>query len=244
MLTGAQFIANCLSFRGEPYGLGAGRTSPTSGYKDCSGLGCAALLRGGVIPCGTVSTTMETCSCGGRCWTVAKCIDRATAQRTPGAAAAIWGLGSNGHIGYSMGDGRIVETPSAEGRRVGISPWDRNRWTEYFLLAGIDYSGAASVEEDTMKGFFAGKAGDNRVWYVYGNSKSWVTSPTVLAPLAFAGHAIDAGIRIVDAAFLDALPVVPSPAATSGGAPPPPAQVDLTAVAKAVNDDAARRLAS
>lgn len=32
--------------------------------------------------------------------------------------------------------------------------------------------------------------------------------------------------------------------ATSGGAPPPPAQVDLAAVAKAVNDDAAKRLAS
>lgn len=211
MLTGARLIQNALSFRGEPYSTGPGRTSPTSGYKDCSGLIVAALARGGVVACGTVSTTLEACSTGGHCGYTARhsCVSLTDAKDIPGAAVAIWGTGSQGHIGLSMGDGRIVETPSAEGRQVGISPWGRNRWQEAFLLAGVDYTGGTPQEDDMGKpGMFVAKAGDSAVWFLWGNSRSHVRTREVLNVLALLGYAESTTVHILSASALDAIPVV------------------------------------
>lgn len=137
MTNGADLVNAALSFRGEPYSTNGGRTSQTSGYKDCSGLVFAALTKCGIQPGGTVSTSLEV-------WAVnngGRYISRDEAINTPGAGIAIWGYGSGGHIGISMGGGQVVETPSQEGRKVGVSPFSRNRWTRFFLFPGISYDG-------------------------------------------------------------------------------------------------------
>lgn len=141
MTTGAGLRATALGYHGEPYSTASGRTSPTSGIADCSGLIVKTLTPNGITPGGTVSTTIETWAVrnGGRYITADE------AARTPMSCCAIWGLGSNGHIGFSWGDGRVYETPSDEGRRVGFSRFWRNRWTRFFTLPGVDHLGPGAT---------------------------------------------------------------------------------------------------
>lgn len=137
MATGHELVQSAVKFRGQPYSMGPGRTTPSSGVKDCSGLIYSALLGVGVNPGGnSVSTTLET-------WAVrngGRYVDRDYALHHAGVGLAIWGLGARGHIGISVGDGhRAFETPSSEGRKVGFSSFDRNRWGEFFTWPGIDH---------------------------------------------------------------------------------------------------------
>jgi hypothetical protein len=138
--TGADLLASAYRFRGEPYSTAPGRTSETSGYKDCSGLIVAALSGVGIVAGGTVSTSLET-------WAIAaggRYLSRQEAVKTPAAGCAIWGYGSRGHIGFSVGDGRCFETPSGEGHQAGFSRFDRNRWEEFFTWPGIDHFGTTT----------------------------------------------------------------------------------------------------
>lgn len=99
------------------------------------------------------------------------------------------------------------------------------------------WSGTAAPEEDVMKGYFAKTADSPTVWYVFGNSKSWVQTPDVLGVIAFLGHSQNnaSNIYVLTHAQLDPIPIVPmpGPAGPGGGAS-----------ATAVADELAKRLAA
>lgn len=138
MPTGQDLLTSAYRFRGEPYSTAPGRTSESSGFKDCSGLIYASLTGVGIQPGGMVSTSLELWAInnGGRYLTSVE------AQLTPAAGVAIWGYGDRGHIGLSVGDGRqCFETPSAEGHKAGFSPFHRNNWDRFFTWPGIDHNG-------------------------------------------------------------------------------------------------------
>lgn len=97
------------------------------------------------------------------------------------------------------------------------------------------------TEEDDMKGVFIKKANSPYVFYLFGNSKSYVPTQEVMSGLAYVGQAIDDKAHVVADSFFDAIPDAPRATAGTPGAPAP---IDTAAIAKAVNDDAARRLAS
>ena len=187
MPSGHDLLNAARRFHGEPYSTAGGRTSTTSGYKDCSGLIVAALTVVGVRAGGTVSTTIETWarSSGGRY------ITRAEALRTPGACAAIWGIGPGGHIGFTTGDGRIYETPSDEGRRVGFSRFDRNRWGEFFTLPGIDYGAGPSPTPQPggigVRGMLARDRDNGKIWAMTFGHHHHVTKTEDVARLRFVG---------------------------------------------------------
>jgi hypothetical protein len=172
-------------FRGEPYSTEPGRTSTTSGYKDCSGLIVASLTLVGIRAAGTVSTTIEEWarSSGGRY------LSRAEAQQTPGCCAAIWGSGAAGHIGFGNGDGRIFETKSAEGPQAGFSPWDRNRWGEYFTLPGISYGGdgAPSTPQTKVTGMLCRDRDSGKIYLIGPGHHHHVTKPEDVARMRFIG---------------------------------------------------------
>lgn len=143
MTTGADLIVAAESFLGEPYSTAPGRTSPTSGFKDCSGLIAAAyeVATGGIELGAYVSVTIWAQSNA-----LGLSISRDAALDIAGACFLIptdplQGWGPNGHIGFSTGDGWTVEaTPAAQGgvQRLPATyqPWGPNAC----LLPGIDYS--------------------------------------------------------------------------------------------------------
>lgn len=145
--TGRDLLNSAYRFRGEPYSTDPGRTSQTSGFKDCSGLIVAALEGVGITPGGTVSTSLEL-------WAVnsgGHYISFDEALTTPGAGLGIFGYGDNGHIGFSVGDGtRCFETPSAEGHQAGFSPFWRNHWGEAWTWPGINHHGTKTGEDEEM----------------------------------------------------------------------------------------------
>jgi len=154
MPTGADLLRSARRFEGEPYSTAPGRTSQTSGFKDCSGLVTAALVGVGVNP--PVSATVST---GAERWAVAnggRYISAEEALWTPGAGLTVggrhhgWtGIGSSGHIAISVGDGRNhYGTPRRScglARTVGTAPFWCFSWGDFFTWPGIDHKGTGST---------------------------------------------------------------------------------------------------
>lgn len=106
------YLSKLSSRIGAPYVWGAGHSAgqqknPGQWAFDCSGLGLWAETQLGIPHTGGVARAM-----GGN----AKNIGLAAALKTPGAY--LW---STGHIGYSLGDGRMIEAPRT-GLNVRIAP--------------------------------------------------------------------------------------------------------------------------
>lgn len=173
--TGLDLLHAAYTFHGQPYSTAPGRTQPSSGWKDCSGLWYAAFLLLGITPGGSVSTTEElwAISTGGRY------VTKEYAMSTPGVGCSIWGTGARGHIGCSVGDGRVFETPSAEGHSAGWSPFDRNRWERYFTWGVLDHHGnAAPNQGDDVHCMYILSVGNRQGWvlsdgsgYVWANDR-------------------------------------------------------------------------
>lgn len=145
MPTGQDLVDHALAKRGHPYSW-TNRFGPDN--YDCSGLVTACLWELGINPSGTNSTGLEL-------WANAEgqpTIDPADVLHTPGALLYVWGYGAEGHVAISMGDGQhIVETPSSEGHRVGVSSFWRHNWTGASLVPGIHDQGA-TVNPTLKKG--------------------------------------------------------------------------------------------
>lgn len=136
--TGQGLIAAARTFLGEPYSTGGGRTSTTSGYKDCSGLIVAAykLATGKDLGASTSSSIYKLCADQG----LGISFDRA--KGIAGACLLMpedpmMGIGSEGHIGFSDGSGGTVEaTPP----RVQALSLNYQKWGSHAaLLPGIQY---------------------------------------------------------------------------------------------------------
>lgn len=144
MPTGQQLVDWCVTQRGIGYSW-EGRFGPYA--YDCSGLMVATMRANGIEPGGFNSTGQEIW-----CRDNGLAIDINTALSIPGALVFVWGYGANGHVAMSMGDGRIVETPSAEGHQVGISNFWRHNWTGAALIPGVDYGlGAVTPAEPVLQ---------------------------------------------------------------------------------------------
>ena len=149
MTTGQDLVDAAATFLGEPYSTAPGRTSPTSGYKDCSGLIAAAyqVATGHELGAYVSVTIYDLCASEGLG------ISRDEALAIPGACLLIPdnpydGWGPNGHIGFSTGDGFTIEaTPAARGGVQRLpntyQPWG----PAACLLPGINYG---SDQEDAM----------------------------------------------------------------------------------------------
>lgn len=191
MPTGSDLERSCARFLGEPYSTAGGRTSQTSGYKDCSGLVYAGLRGIGIDPGGnTVSTSLET-------WAVrngGRYVSPEFAQNNPGCGLAIWGTGAQGHIGISASGGRSLETPSQFCHCVGYSRFlGRNgHWTGYFTFPGISYGGEvitppkpkAKGDDDVMFSV-AGQGGD---YWIHSGAR--VTDANAFSYVAKGGVAV------------------------------------------------------
>lgn len=145
MTTGQQLVDAASTFLGEPYSTAPGRTSPTSGWKDCSGLVAAAfeIATGGELGAYVTVTIYRLCRDQG-----GQVITREEADGIAGACYLMpedpeQGWGPLGHIGFSTGDGSTIEaTPAARGG-VQRLPNRYQPWGPVaVLLPGIDYSNA------------------------------------------------------------------------------------------------------
>lgn len=139
MTTGIDVVNAARLFMGEPYSTAPGRTSPSSGYKDCSGLVAAAyeVATGNQLGAYVSVTIYDLCA---GTWDLG--ISREEAFGIPGACLLMpenpyQGWGSNGHIGFSDGVGGTVEaTPP----RVQALPNTYQSWgSKACLLPGIYY---------------------------------------------------------------------------------------------------------
>lgn len=140
MASGLDVVNAARLFIGEPYSQAGGRTSPSSGYKDCSGLIVAAykVATGADLGAAVSVTQFELCRDAG----LEISFDQAV--NTPGAVLfcpddPTQGWGNNGHVGFSAGDGSTVEAtpPRVQSLSIWYQPWSRSHAA---LLPGIDYS--------------------------------------------------------------------------------------------------------
>lgn len=136
--TGQGLIAAARTFLGEQYSTGAGRTSTTSGYKDCSGLIVAAykLATGKDLGASTSSSIYKLCADQG----LGISFDRAKA--IAGACLLMpedpmLGVGSAGHIGFSDGNGGTVEATPPKVQALSLN--DQSWGSHACLLPGIQY---------------------------------------------------------------------------------------------------------
>jgi cell wall-associated NlpC family hydrolase len=137
--TGQGLLDAAATFLGERYNQGPQRCSPTSGYKDCSGLIVAsfAVATGGNLGATVSSSIWKLCADAGLG------ISRADAFNIPGACLLMpddpmKGAGNDGHIGFSDGNGGTIE---ATGSSVQKLPNNYQRWgKEACLLPFIAYS--------------------------------------------------------------------------------------------------------
>lgn len=123
-----------------PYDAGAQRLVESHNGTDCSGAVYRALRARGINPGpNATSESLEVWarSNGGRE------IPVADALRIPGAGLFIWGIGPDGHVAESRGDGTTWETPAwgPYGHALGIGNASAHRWTGAVLWPGIDYAG-------------------------------------------------------------------------------------------------------
>ena len=107
---------------------------------DCSGLVTTALRRGGMspslLPTGSAEMSQWSRSSAGKLYR----LSQANARNMYGAIAVYGGpqgYGPNGHVVFSLGDGRTVESNGSKG--VCYSTFDRLDWSDYFYAPGIEY---------------------------------------------------------------------------------------------------------
>lgn len=152
MTTGQELVDAAATFLGQPYSTAPGRTSPTSGHKDCSGLIAAAYqVATGTHLGADVSVTIWKQSAD-----QGLAISREEALTIAGAcllipANPLDGWGPNGHIGFSTGDGHTIEATPPRVQRLPVTrqPWGPNAC----LLPGIDYTNrgtAPQPQEDPL----------------------------------------------------------------------------------------------
>lgn len=141
MVTGAQLVATARTFEGEPYNQGTGRTSPTSGYKDCSGDIVAAFALLGVYGVPTVSSTQARW-----CYENGGLISIQEALHTPGCLLSrgrnrgMEGYGNDGHSAITIGDG--VNLTEARNSRVGVlfDSYFGRQWDAGYRFPNVDYA--------------------------------------------------------------------------------------------------------
>lgn len=137
MSTGIDLVHAAEQFIGEPYSTAPGRTSPTSGHKDCSGLIVAAyeLVTGEYLGANVSSTIFAI----GIEIPVDDAFGIAGACLLKPENPAL-GIGAAGHIAFSYGD--RMSTVEATPPHVGRYPLHRNApWSSRAcLLPDIDYS--------------------------------------------------------------------------------------------------------
>jgi len=140
-------IANALEARlGRPYWSADGRrlVDENDPGNDCSGWLVVGLRAAGIDPGGSVSSAMASW-----CFDAGLELDVGTGINTFGALLfwgpnrGLAGFGDSGHIAFSLGDGRILETPSSAGHCSGISPPQRaGSPSGAGLIPGVVYDGA------------------------------------------------------------------------------------------------------
>lgn len=212
MTSGQDLIDAARTFLGEPYSTGPGRASPTSGYKDCSGLIAASYLVATGQPLGAdVSVTIYDLCVSAGLW-----IPVDFARNIAGACLLMpedpyQGWGSAGHIGFSDGHGGTVEAtpPMVQTLPVGYQPWGSNAC----MLPAVDYSnyGQGSGEDDDMvRGFFVKVAGQPWVWYIDpAGYRMATTNRTQIEIMAFCGFTSNGADNVHEwsQSDLDAFPV-------------------------------------
>lgn len=139
MPTPADLFRWYTSHLGMPYLADEHRLEEHAPTTDCSGAVVRALRSVGIDPGpNDVSTTLEVWArtSGGRAISVAQGI------ATPGAGLFHWGLGANGHVAVSRGDGTAFETPAwgPYGHALGIGNAYGRDWTGAVLWPDMDYS--------------------------------------------------------------------------------------------------------
>lgn len=242
MTTGADLIVAAESFLGEPYSTAPGRTSPTSGYKDCSGLIAAAyeVATGQELGAYVSVTIWSQSNAQGLA------ISRDEALGIAGACLLmpddpLQGWGANGHIGFSTGDGFTIEsTPAARGGVQRLPATYQSWGPAACLLPGIDYTnagqGSPDDEEDAMNSSLATRSGSPAVW-VYdwsNNTKTHVRTEDALATIQYVWGLGKYDTETKSGAAWDALldqAVEIRPAGTPGDCPDCPPGID-TATAK------------
>lgn len=165
MASGADVLNAARQFIGEPYSTAPGRTSPTSGYKDCSGLIAAAykVATGEDLGAYVSVTIFELCRDAGLE------ISWEQAINIPGALFfcpddPTQGWGDNGHIGFSAGDGSTVEAtpPRVQSLSIWYQPWSKSHAA---LLPGIDYGITPQAPAPGSDVISVGSTGDAvRTW--------------------------------------------------------------------------------
>lgn len=184
MTSGQDLVNAALTFLGEPYSTAPGRTSPTSGFKDCSGLIAASYeVATGQELGAYISVTIWKQSAD-----QGLAIPRDEAFGIAGACLLmpnnpLLGWGDAGHIGFSDGQGGTVEAtpPRVQQLANTYQPWG----VEACLLPGIDYSNGGqggatpTPQENTMLPMLIQAPGDTKV-YVYdpnANTICWLRTP-------------------------------------------------------------------
>lgn len=137
--TGAAVVKAGWTFHREVYSTAAHRCDIHSNYKDCSGLACAAYtLAGAGFGCLASRELQDSC------------IETVPLNLAPGIPGLIVTLGHqdgpHGHAGVTVGDGmHVLETPSAEGHFVGLSPFWRNHWDFAGKRKGVLYGAGTPI---------------------------------------------------------------------------------------------------
>lgn len=139
MSTGKDLVRIGSQWFGEPYwNYDNTRFGPL--HMDCSGYMVRILTAAGDPPPGNALNS-EGLDLWGRNRGLE--IPLAQAFVTPGAFVSRWGVGNNGHIALSMGDGvHTLETPAwgTYGHASGVANIQGRDWTNASLAPGIDYS--------------------------------------------------------------------------------------------------------
>ena len=140
-----QLIAWLEAHRGVPY------SQPRrweEGFFDCSSYITRGLQSLGIHPPSSVSSGLARWSYNnGRAMGVNAGISTRGVMLFMGPDRGLAGYGSDGHVALSLGDGRVIETPSA-GRRSGISTAYGRNWTGAGTIPGLSYD--TSSEDDEL----------------------------------------------------------------------------------------------
>lgn len=252
MASGRQLFDACCRFLGEPYSTAPGRTSPTSGYKDCSGLVAAGyeVAQGYELGAYVSVTIFDQSARQGLE------IPFAYAQHIVGAVILkpydpYQGWGSAGHIAVSDGHGGTCEATPPRVQRLPLSynwPWSPRA----ALLPGIDYrnngEGGAPTpepiprpEEVDMYIVKSRETGVRSLYTALGVTQN--IDESFSNELQFAGVPYyDVPGRVADSVALIHLDHRNRLLADMGGGGDGQ-PIDYMKLAEAVNDDAARRMA-